>query len=80
MALALADLIAFSCMLMANLPIKEAISLYNKGDRSGEPSHTHLQICVVTRSPCSEWAINGVLHHSGEDWEGSSAVGADNHS
>ncbi|XP_065899980.1 integrator complex subunit 1-like isoform X2 [Dysidea avara] len=34
MALALADLIAFSCMLTANLPIREAVSLYNKGDKS----------------------------------------------
>ena len=35
MALALADLIAFSCLLMANMPIREAVTLYNKGDKSG---------------------------------------------
>jgi len=57
MALALADLIAFSCMLMANLPIREAVSLYNKGDKSGEPSHTHLQTCKPQNFP----AVSGQL-------------------
>ena len=61
-----ADLVAFACMLMCNLAIRETHNIFVKGDESGEQLFSVLNTSLVSAFPVvlSGSSVDGVLHHS----------------